>query len=358
MKVADIINHRLHNQQIAETKFTKPEEIVSCMIAMQSQEFAMAKWAIGLRLPGCSETDIDNAFNNGTILRTHLMRPTWHFITPADIRWLLALTAPRVHAINGFTYRQSGFQKSTFKRSNDAIAKALQGGKQLTRTELQSALAKVKIKVDGIPLSALVMAAELDGIMCSGPRVDKQFTYMLLDERVPKTKKFHRQEALVALTRRYFETRGPASIKDFANWSGLTIKDVKDGVAELPDEFICKNLDNQEYIFKERSFTTSTKLQKTFLLPDYDEYGMSYKDRSALFLPANKPELSKGGNAAYQHMIVINGTIGGTWKTAVTKKKFAVETNTYKPLTKTGELTLKKAVKKYSSFFGKELQDE
>src|ERR1044072_2963342 len=126
MKNADIINHRLLNQQIAESHFTKPQEIVSWMIAMQAQEFAMAKWAIGLRLPGSKESEIDQAFNEGTILRTHLMRPTWHFVTPTDIRWMQALTAPRVHALNAFMYRKSGYDSSLFKRSNDTLAKALQ----------------------------------------------------------------------------------------------------------------------------------------------------------------------------------------------------------------------------------------
>ncbi len=182
MTIPDIIRHRLFNQQIAETKFTKPEEIVNWLVAMQAQEYAMSKWAIGLRLPGSTDEMVEKAFTDGAILRTHLMRPTWHFVTPTDIRWLLKLTAPRVEAASAFMFRQLELDNKTFKRSNDIIAKTLDGGKQLTRTELQAALKQKKIIADRFRLSYLMMKAELDGIICSGARRGKQFTYSLLDE--------------------------------------------------------------------------------------------------------------------------------------------------------------------------------
>ena len=358
MKNADIINHRLLNQQIAATTFSKPEEIVSWMVAMQAQEFAMAKWAIGLRLPKCTDADVDEAFNKGAILRTHLMRPTWHFVTPFDIRCMLALTATRVHAVNAFMYRKTNLDKSVLKRSNDTIAAALEGKKQLTRTELQTSLLTANIKADGIPLSLLMMSAELDGIICSGARTGKQFTYALLDEVTPPATPFYREEALATFTRHYFDSRGPATLKDFVTWSGLTMKDAREGASVLPPDYVRKNVNGQEYIFKETALTTNSKQQRTFLLPDYDEYGMSYKDRSALFLPAIKPEMSKDGNPAYQHMIVIDGTIGGTWKRTISNNKLAVETTSFKALNKTTQLEVKKAVKKYSSFIGISLDSE
>jgi hypothetical protein len=148
MTIAEMIRYRLVNQQIAESKFKTPQQIVEWMIAMQAQEFAMAKWAIGLRLPGSVEDDIDEAFAKGEILRTHLMRPTWHFVTPADIRWLLALTAPRVHTASAFMHRQLELDKKMFKRSNDTLIKALSGGKQLTREHLRAAMEQKKSRWD------------------------------------------------------------------------------------------------------------------------------------------------------------------------------------------------------------------
>ncbi|MGZ8558719.1 MAG: DNA glycosylase AlkZ-like family protein [Chitinophagaceae bacterium] len=170
MTTTDIIRYRLFNQQIAETKFRKPEEIVNWLIAMQAQEYAMSKWAIGLRLPGSTDEMVEKSFTDGAILQTHLMRPTWHFVTATDIRWLLKLTAPRVDALNAFMYRQLELDNKLFKRSNNIIAKTLEGGKQVTRAELQAELKQKKIIGDGFRLSYLMMKAELDGIICSGAR--------------------------------------------------------------------------------------------------------------------------------------------------------------------------------------------
>jgi hypothetical protein len=215
MTISEIVKSRLINQQIAETKFRNPKEIVAWMAAMQAQEYAMAKWAIGLRLPGLKNADIENAFNEGSILRTHLMRPTWHFVTPEDIRWMLMLTAPRVNAANAYSYRKFELDIEILKRCNDTIIKALQGGKQLTRATLKAALEQERIFADGLRLSYIMMHAELDGIICSGVRQGKQFTYALLDERVPPAKVLERDEALAELTLRYFTSRGPATVKDF-----------------------------------------------------------------------------------------------------------------------------------------------
>ena len=159
MNTSDILRYRLFNQQIAETKFRKPEEIVSWLVAMQAQEYAMAKWAIGLRLPGSTDEIIEKAFTDGDILRTHVMRPTWHFVTPVDIRWLLQLTAPRVEANNASMYRKMELDNKVFNRSNDIIAKTLEGEKQLTRTELQTAMKQKKISANVIRLSSLMMNA-------------------------------------------------------------------------------------------------------------------------------------------------------------------------------------------------------
>jgi hypothetical protein len=162
MNTKDIPSLRLQHQQISDTAFKKPEQVVEWMVAMQAQEYAMAKWAIGLRLQAADDAMVEAAFNSGKILRTHLMRPTWHFVTPADIRWLLALTAPRVKAFNAFTYRQQQLDAKTFRKSHDILAKALEGGKFLTRTALNEKLKQKKIIAEGVRLSALMMEAELD----------------------------------------------------------------------------------------------------------------------------------------------------------------------------------------------------
>lgn len=352
MKTADIIRHRLLNQQIGSTAFKTPEEIVHWLVAMQAQEFAMAKWAIGLRLPGWNDSTIEKAFNSGVILRTHLMRPTWHFVTPPDIRWLLALTAPRVHAVSAFMYRQSELTPAIFRRSNDTLLKTLEGGKQLTRTQLQAALKKKKIVADGFRLGYLLMYAELEGIICSGPRQGKQFTYALLEERVPPVKTPDREEALAGFTRRYFASRGPATLRYFAYWSGLTMKEAKACAALLPAGFEHVMINGQDHLFLPSSSNHKTaRLQTTFLLPDYDEYGMSYKDRDAILPPGKPAGKDPRSNPVFNHMIVVEGKMAGTWQRTIQKNTVRVETACFVPLSKAKQQALQKAVKRYSSFW-------
>jgi hypothetical protein len=172
----DFARQRLRNQGITEATLGKPGDVVGWLGAVQAQDYAGAKWALGLRLQGAADADIEQAFTQGAILRTHLMRPTWHFVTPVDIRWMLALTAPRVHAVNGTMYRKLELDHAIFKRSNAALAQALQGGQQLTRDELRGALQKAGVATDGeLRMGYLMMHAELEGVVCSGPRRGKQF---------------------------------------------------------------------------------------------------------------------------------------------------------------------------------------
>lgn len=352
MKTSDIIHLRLRNQLITKSNFKTPQEVVAYMGALQAQEYGQSKWAIGLRLPGATDESIEQAFTQGSILRTHLLRPTWHFVAPADIRWMLSLTAPHVHAFNATYYRKSGLDAKVFSRSIDQIAKTLEGGKHLNRSALQAALAQCGIEAEGLRLSLLMMYAELEAVICSGPRHGKQFTYALMDERVPATPPMNRDEALATLTARYFASRGPATLQDFAWWSGLAMKEIRKAVDALPAHFERQKTGGKEYIFA----ATGTPIEPsrrnvTFLMSDYDEYGISYKDRSAIFPPSGSAKAKNAGRAVYNHMMIINGVIGGTWRSAVKNKKTDVETSAFAPLSQSKEKAVAQAVKKYLKFF-------
>jgi len=220
----DIAHRRLHNQHITRRTLETPQALVEWLGAVQAQDFAAAKWALGLRLQGVTDDDIEQAFTDGAILRTHVMRPTWHFVSPADIRWLLALTAPHVRAASAYYNRKLELDDAVFRRTNAVLANALQGGKQLTRDELASALQQAGIATDGEQrVTYIMMRAELDGVICSGARRGKQFTYALLAERAQQARTLDRDEALAELTMRYFTSHGPATIQDFVWWSGLTV---------------------------------------------------------------------------------------------------------------------------------------
>ncbi len=347
MPPTDLRRHRLFHQHLAETTFTKPEQIVSHLGAMQSQEWAMAKWAIGLRIPGLTDADVEAAYNAGAILRTHVLRPTWHFVSPADIRWMLALSGPRVQAGNALMYRKTELDNVLFRRCHVVFTRALEGGKHLTRPALQAALAGAGIQAEGQRLGYVMMQAELEGLVCSGPRQGKQFTYALLDERVPPTPALSREESLAALCLRYFGSRGPATLANFTWWSGLTMKDARAGVATSPAPFVRETFDGQEHFFVPTEACLTPAHQTTFLLPDYDEYGISYKNRSALFVGG--PPVS-AGNGTYPHTLVVEGVAAGSWKCVLNRKDVAVKPSA--PLTEAQQRAVQTATDQYLFFVG------
>jgi len=169
MNDSDILHRRQRNQQIAGKGFSRPVDAVQAFGAMQAQEFAMACWAVGLRTPGTVEADVLAAFDAGEIIRTHVLRPTWHFVAASDLRWILALSAPRVHAINAYQNRQLDMNAARLRRGATLIEKALADGEPRTREELQAALARGRLKLSGPSLAYAVMYAELEGLLCSGP---------------------------------------------------------------------------------------------------------------------------------------------------------------------------------------------
>src|SRR6185503_4235399 len=213
------------------------QDVVSWLGAVQAQVYGDAKWALGLRMRRSTDARIEAAFSEGSILRTHVMRPTWHFVAPADIRWMLALTAPRVRAAMASYSRKLELDATVLRRSQRAMVRALRGGRQLTRQELRSVLARAGVRADGVQrLAHIVMQAELDAVICSGARRGNQFTYALLDERVPMVRARSRDDSLAELARRYFTSHGPAQLHDFAWWSGLSVGDACAGLATVERE--------------------------------------------------------------------------------------------------------------------------
>ena len=233
-------------------------------------------------MPHLKDDDIEQEFAEGNILRTHLLRPTWHLVTADDIRWLLGLTAPRVNVANAYMYRKLELDTPVFNCCNDIIVKTLQGHQQLTRSELNAALKEHKIMVEGLRLGYIMMRAELDGIICSGARRGKQFTYALMDERVPSSKTKNKEEALAELTKRYFASRGPATLKDFSTWSGLLLTDCKKGIEMVKSQLIRERMDGEDFFFSSDISFNTQPFQNFHLLPVYDEFIMGYKDRSAM----------------------------------------------------------------------------
>ncbi|MEO8354883.1 MAG: winged helix DNA-binding domain-containing protein [Chloroflexota bacterium] len=308
----DIVFYRLQNQRLSGSKLNTPANVVSWLGAVQAQDYAGAKWAIGQRMKGATDAMLEQAMTDGSILRTHLLRPTWHFVTPDDIRWMLELTAPRVRALMTYMDRQLELDTITLKKSNTALIKTLRGGKQMTRAELGSALQKSGINTDTLRLGHIMMHAELDGVVCSGPRHAKQFTYALLEERVPAAKVLTRDEALAELVTRYFQSYGPATLQDFGVWSGLTITDARLGIEMVKSKFVSNVIDGQTYWYKETKPINRKKSLTAYLLPNYDEFFIGFKDRSAIgrvALQAGDTEGQSRADCTYHHP----GWTAGWW---------------------------------------------
>ncbi len=346
----NIPNQRLYNLGLIQTKFEDPGEVVHWLGAVQAQDYAGTKWALGQRLKNISDGLIDQAFADGSILRTHLLRPTWHFVTPPDIRWMLELTAPRVHAASAYMYRKVELNHKIFERSNVAMEKALQGGKQLTRDELRDVLEKTGIRTNGKQrMTYLMMQAELDGVVCSGPRKGKQFTYMLLEERIARTRKLTRDEALIELSKRYFTSRGPATIQDFAKWSGLTVTDSKLGLEAVKSQFQTETMGGQTYWFREYEKSIKISSPTVHLLSIYDEYISSYKDRSAMGDGKYAEKFISMGNAL-SYIIVLNGQIMGTWRRTLKKKEVIIKPNFFIPFKKAEKEAFIRTAEQYGIF--------
>jgi hypothetical protein len=353
----EIIRCRLFNQQIADPKFKKTEHVVSWLGAMQAQEYAMAKWAIGLRSVGLHDSDVEKKFNAGIILRTHILRPTWHFVCPEDIRWLINLSGPRVHAANAYMYRTLELDSKVFSKASKILEKQLTGKNFQTREALNEELARNKIIASGLRLGYIFMHAELEALICSGPRNGKQFTYALLDERVGKTKSITREEALTELVKRYFVSRGPATVKDFVKWSGLTIRDAKQGVSDLGNTLSKFSVAGQEYFHRDHVIKTSDE-RATFLLPDLDEYGIGYKDRS-VYMPQTKAVQQKfTASSEYSHWLIVDGRFAGRWERKQKAKSTDVIITPFSKLSKEQERSVKNAVKRFVTFVGNEPSEE
>jgi hypothetical protein len=347
----DIVDLRLRNQRLSRTAFRKPEEVVTWLGAVQAQDYAGAKWGLGQRALGLSEAAIDRAFDEGHILRTHILRPTWHFIPNADARWMLSLSAPRVHAVSGYAYRTLELDGTTLIRAHAVFERALRGGRSLTRRDLAAALKRGGIAADGQRLAYIVMHAELEQVVTSGPRSGKQFTYMLVDDRVRKAVRLSADAALAELTRRYLVSHGPATIRDYVWWSGLTVRQARTGLEMLASTVAEEKVGDFTYwSISSRATGTSTP-SSVYLLSNYDEYLIAYKDRGY----GQQLVTSATANREidiYAHILLVDGRFGGTWRRTADRNACRVSVQPSRALNRAHVRDLSAASARLGAFMG------
>ena len=321
--------------------------MVEHLLAVQSQDYLGAKWALAQRTPELADAAVQQAFLEGKILRTHVLRPTWHFVSPRDIRWLLALTAPRVHALNAYYYRQHGLDKKLMQRANERIRRALSGGQQLTRDELGRELDGGS-RMAGDRLASFMMQAELDGLICSGAMRGKQHTYALLEERVAPGPLLARDEALAELARRYVSGHGPASAADLAWWSGLTQTDAKRGFEAAGAHLERMQIEDETYWFAPPAPAPRWRRPRVHLLPNYDELVIAFKERKAMIDPGVTPKTE----VLSAHFVTVDGRIVGGWRRTITPREVVIIAQLLRPLDTVEREGLDQAAARYATSLG------
>lgn len=346
----EISHHRLVSQKLLETNSNSPEEIVRHLGAMQAQDYGMAKWAIGSRCDA-TEKEIEDVINSGKIIRTHILRPTWHFVSADDIHWMLDVSGPQVKRIILSETKKYGYDEKEFERINSNIEKILAGNNHLTREEIIQELNIKKVSGEYYLSPVLIMMyAELSGLVCNGKMKGKQITYALLEEKVSKPQsKLTKEEGLAKLAKRYFESHGPATILDFSWWSGFPPTTVRLAINSIESELNSVEIDNQKYWFGTNFTEVDNFCESVHFLPAFDEILISYKTREASILQEHQSKAFTN-NGIFKSIILENGKVIGTWKRTLKKDHAKIETQFFNETEDHKKLILFEGIKSFEKY--------
>jgi hypothetical protein len=353
MTVLNIAHQRLASQHVVQPAFARPGEVVAWLGAVQAQDYLGALWAVGLRTQCATEQTVEQAIADKTIVRTWPMRGTIHFVAPADVRWMLELLTPRVIARSASRLAGLGLDDATISRSADVLAKALQGGKQIPRTEMYDLLEQANIATDGQRGLHILGRLAHERLLCFGARAGKQPTFALLDEWAPSAKSLPRDEALATLAKRYFTGHGPATLQDFMWWSGLTARDARAGIEAAAPQLGHEVIGDQEYYFAPDVPNAHQNACNAFLLPPFDEYLVGYKDRAAAIDATEMARVNPGGNGMFSPIMVIGGRVAGTWKRTFKRDTVEIAFSPFMPLNDAQRHAFAEVAQRYGEFVGK-----
>jgi len=346
--VPDLTHQRLHNQFITRPTFQKPGDVVRWFGAVQAQDYLGALWAVGLRMENATEAGVEQAIADRAIVRTWPMRGTLHFVAPEDVKWMVKLLALRGAALRGkWLFDNFGLDEAEFARSKDALVNAMQGGKQLQRRNAYHVLEEAGISTAAQRGLHILGHMAREGLICFGPREGKQTTFVLVDEWVPQAKELERDEALAEISRRYFTSHGPATLQDFAWWSGLPVRDARAGLESVKSEFVQEVVDGKTYWLSPSTQTAEEASPTAHLLPAYDEYTVAYTDRSAVLDPAHAIE-ARGG--ILNPVIVVDGKAVGLWKRTYLKDSVAITLQPFSTLSDAEYQAIAEAANRFGRF--------
>ncbi len=358
----DVVRLRLRHQRLREPFAPTADGALRVLLAVQSQEFAYARWTLAQRSAGSTAAAVEQAVSDGTILRTHILRPTWHFVHRDDLRWLLALSAPRIHQGNGGMYRRTGLDAAEGAKSNRVLAGAVAGGAHKTREQLAEALRTAGLAAEGLGLAYRIMYAEASGVLVSGSPVRSaggalKQSYALFEERVPAAPAglMDRPAALAELVRRYFVSRGPATDRDCADWSGLTLADVRAGLRLVQDSnpgtLETVRIDGVDFHVGSEAAVTAASggPPRIDLIQCYDEYVMGYST-SRHYLGGEAPFAPVAGEPA--HLVLRDGRLAGVWRHRFVRGRCELDIRLQFRTDPDTEPAINQAVASYGRFLG------
>jgi hypothetical protein len=353
----EIAVRRLKSQSLVGSTFRTAAEVVAYFGAMQAQEYLCALWAVGMRVPDSTEAEIRQAVEQREIVRGWPMRGTIHFTAAEDTRWILELTAPRQLAIYGRRLAELGLDEATLAQANDTMAQALDMDGRLSRPQLFKALEAAGVSTAGQRGAYMLYRAVLDRVICQVGVERNTAYYMPFEAALPDARSLPRDEALAELTRRYFQSHGPATAHDFAWWAGLTVADAKEGIGGAGKALEQETMDGGEYWSAAGAADTVSDAGPVIrLLPMYDEYLVAYRDRSASVSPAQMGSYGSGNNPVFSWVILINGQARGIWKRTVKKDTVEIELMPDVSLSAEERDALDMEVQRFANFVEKRLR--
>lgn len=356
-RARELAAERVRNVLLAERQATDAVAAVRTLLAVQAQEHAFSRWSVGQRLAGDpGEEAVRRAVDEGRVVRTHLLRPTWHYVAAEDLRWLQDLTAERVLAASASWFRNHGVDEEFLGRVREALVRLLEGGRHRTRDELRELLTAVGLDVSGQRLTAALFEAEMRCVICSGPLAGVHHTYALVDERVPPTPRLEPEEATARLVSRYLAAHGPATLKDLRWWSTLTLKQLRAAVEDLGDAVEREVAGGVEYLRLTAGPSeglVAGDAPRFQLMQVFDELFVGYAESRGLLDPDG--EYGAVLNIAFgelTHVVVEGDRIAGRWRQDKRGKRVQVTARLARPMSRQDREALEDAAARFGSFFG------
>ncbi len=316
MAPAEVARARRQGHLLVGPRPRDPARAVAALVAMQAQDHAGALWSIGARTDGATEASVEDALATGAIVRAWPLRRTLHVMAAADLRWVLALLGPRAIAGTLPRARALGIEAAHLATATEALGRALAGRRQLERDDALACRDRAGVATAGQRGYHILVRLALEGVLCLGARAGKQPTFVLLDEWVAKAKQAKdrpRDDALIELVTRYFVGHGPATVADLVGWAGLTVGDVKAGLAGAGSALARVDVGGVAHWMAPALTVPPARPAEVDLLSGFDEYVLGYKQRGAFLDPAHADAIVPGGNGVFRPTVVVDGQVVGTW---------------------------------------------